>query len=116
MATISKLKPGQIVYSVERRRMGNTTLTTISVYDVRIIEVHERHVTASWNGNRPQDFYRHEIGHWKVKKPITVETGMWGQVRLARRDEIAAMTSMYLAKGGVIPAFSGACLAHCVQP
>ena len=71
MASINKLSPGQTVYSVERRRMGNTTIRIGSLFGVKIISVDvENHkVVASWNGNPPKVFYAKSIKAWKVKKP-----------------------------------------------
>ena len=91
MATMPKLKPGQIVWNIRRHRMGNTTARTISVYQIRVIEVHADHVIASWNGNRPEAYREREVRTWKVKEPITVKT--WGGMgaRLATREEIKKM-------------------------
>lgn len=90
MATLSKLKVGQVVYSVESGRMGHTTISTVSVYEVQIKEIHEDHVIASWNSNKPQRFGRREIGRWRISKPLTKE-GFFGSARLLRRDEIKAL-------------------------
>lgn len=95
---LEKMKPGQTLYDVQRRRMGHTTLSTVSVYEVKILEVHisplgggSSYALASWNQNRPEKFYRGHAERWRPKPPILIETGMIGQKRLARRDEIAAM-------------------------
>ena len=65
---ISQLQPGQIVYNVIRRKMGNTTLRTTGVFSIRVVEVRTNqgkydtgvpisdYVLASWNGNRPEKF------------------------------------------------------------
>jgi hypothetical protein len=39
MADIKKLKPGQLVYSVETQKLGNTELSIRALYRVRILEV-----------------------------------------------------------------------------
>lgn len=87
------LKPGQVVWSVERRKLGNTELRTTSVFAVVVKEVcldaPSPHVVASWNGNRPQRFYRRGVSRWRKDKPLTVSTGLGA--RLATRDEIKAM-------------------------
>lgn len=95
---LERMKPGQIVYDVQRRRMGNTLLSTIAVYEVRILEVHispqgggSSYALASWNHNRPEKYYRGAAERWKPKPPILIETGMMGQKRRATREEIAAM-------------------------
>lgn len=69
MATIGKLKPGQTVWSVESRRMGNTMMREKAIFAVRIIEVHEQSVIASWNGNKPGTFGLKSIQKWRVNKP-----------------------------------------------
>lgn len=90
MASISKLKPGQICYTVTRHKMGNTTLSTISVHHVRVIEVHEDHVVASWNSNAARKYFDRDVAKWKVNKPVTI-SGAMGYRRLATRAEIAEM-------------------------
>jgi hypothetical protein len=69
MATLSKLKAGQIVYSVERQQMGNTSARRNALYEVRIVEIRDGYVIASWNGNPPRSFNAKSIAKWKVKKP-----------------------------------------------
>jgi hypothetical protein len=88
---IEKLQPGQVVYSVERRNMGNTATKTTSVFSVRIVEIDpdKRWVLASWNGNPPSKFYGRSVSKWREKKPVMVTSG-FGR-RLATREEIKAM-------------------------
>jgi hypothetical protein len=85
---IDKLTVGQTVYSVERRNMGNTTLRTTSVFDVRIMEIdpEKRWVMASWNGNTPRKYYLGSIVKWKEKEPVLVHS-MTGSSRLATEEE-----------------------------
>lgn len=90
MASISKLKPEQICFTVTRHNMGNTTMSTISVHKVRIKEVHEDHVVASWNGNTARKYYDRDVAKWKVSEPVTISSAM-GHRRLATRAEIAEM-------------------------
>lgn len=72
MAVLSKLKPGMIVYSVQRQRMGNTTMSRGCLFNVEIISVdHEdESVVASWNSNKPQRFFKNSWSKWKIKKPV----------------------------------------------
>lgn len=65
MATISRLKPGQVVYSVQSQR------TMRACFSVTIVEIDPagQWVLASWNGNRPQKYREHNVKSWKVKKP-----------------------------------------------
>lgn len=69
MARLSKLKPGQIVYDVRNRRMGNTMMRHKDVFEVRIIEVFEDYVLASWNKNPARMYYGTSMNGWKVKRP-----------------------------------------------
>lgn len=94
MARLEKVKPGQVLYTVTTHRLGNTTLRTVSVHDVKVLEVHIRngggsdHAVASWNGNRPEKFYRGAVARWKTKKPELVDIG-FGAKRLRRRSDAA---------------------------
>lgn len=87
---IAALQPGDTVYSVEKIKMGNTSVSTVVVYSVVISEVHENHVVASWNGNRPKVFREPTIKKWKKEKPILISVGM-GAKRLATKAEIAGL-------------------------
>jgi len=80
------------VYDVARTKMGNTTLSTVSVWTVRIISVDvggERCV-ASWNGNTPKTFYTSSIKRWRRDEPALVELED-GRSRLATRAELKAL-------------------------
>jgi hypothetical protein len=80
MATISRLKPGQVVYSLERQRMGNTTMTIKVCYSIQITEIDpdQKWVMASWNSNPPRRFYERSVRKWKIKKPEPKGTIMGG--------------------------------------
>ena len=86
---LESLKPGMIVYDVQRYRMGSTTLSSVCVYDVEIISVDTANNTAvaSWNGNKPSMYYRRQVARWRKSKPRLIRTGMFGQMRIARRGE-----------------------------
>jgi hypothetical protein len=83
-----KLQPGMTVYDVGRHKMGNTTLTTVAVWTVRVLEVdaERRRVVASWNTNAPRTFYERDVAKWREKAPMLVGTVMGGK-RLATREE-----------------------------
>ncbi len=83
-----KLKPGMTLYDVVRHKMGNTTLTTVAVFAVRVLEVdaERRRVVASWNSNAPRTFYAHNVAKWREKPPMLVRT-FFGGARLATREE-----------------------------
>ena len=88
---IDKLKPGQIVYDVGRHKMGNTTLSTVAVWSVRIVSVAEdgRSVVASWNNNKPHTYYARDVAKWRLSEPVLIKSG-WGH-RLATREELKAL-------------------------
>ncbi|MDX6914729.1 hypothetical protein R9X49_06365 [Pectobacterium carotovorum] len=87
---ISSLKPGDIVWSVLRLNMGNTTIKSIGVFSVKVCEVHENYVIASWNGNPREKFRERTISKWRRNKPVTIRL-MTGNYRLATREEIKSM-------------------------
>jgi len=64
---IEKLKPGDVVYSVQRRKMGNTTMSTTVVYSVKImtIDSERRFVIASINGNPPREYFPGQLSKWR---------------------------------------------------
>lgn len=85
---LEKLNPGAKVYSVRKYTMGNTTMSSIGVYDVDVVSVnHEnRTVVASCNGNTPATYREHIWSKWRVKKPRLVKS-TFGSYRLAKRGE-----------------------------
>ncbi|WP_312740480.1 hypothetical protein [Cedecea neteri] len=89
---LGKLEPGMVVWDVRKHNMGNTTVKTVSVYQVSIIEVNkdEGWFIFSWNGNKPQKGYEGAAAKLKKNKPITIRSPM-GYSRLATREEIKAM-------------------------
>ena len=86
---IEKLKPGMIVYDVGRHKMGNTTLSTVSVWEVEIesIDIQNELVRAHWNHNNYKDYGKHIWSKWRIKEPLLIRTAM-GSYRLATRGEI----------------------------
>jgi hypothetical protein len=90
MATLSKLKPGDVLYDVHSHKMGNTTMSTMGCWAVRVIEVHEHHIVASWNGNPARTMNSMAVQKLRVSEPAMVSNGM-GRQRLATRAELKAM-------------------------
>jgi len=88
---IEKLSEGQILYSAEKKGAGNTSMTTILVYRVRIKSIAEdkKSFMASWNGNTARKYSKVPTT-WKVKKPIIVQNHFTS--RLATKDEITTGT------------------------
>lgn len=72
MATISKIKVGQVLYDKRRYKMGHTTMTTWGVWPVFVKEVdpNGEFIIASWNGNKPRRMFGKEVSKLRVKEPI----------------------------------------------
>lgn len=89
---LEKLEPGMVVWDVRKHNMGNTTVKTVSVYQVSIIEVNKEEgwFIYSWNGNNPRKGYEGQTAKFKKNKPVTIRSQM-GYARLATREEIKAM-------------------------
>jgi len=86
-----KIKPGMLAYDVGRQKLGNTTLSTVAVWSVKIISVdaENRTVEASWNYNPARTYSEREYKKWREAKPTLVE-GFFGDHRLATKDETQA--------------------------
>jgi len=78
MAAISRIKPGQVLFTVKRMKMGNTTMSKQVVHPVtvRTVDPGGRFVEASWNGNAVEKFYEQEVAKWKVKDPSKKPAGV----------------------------------------
>ena len=89
---IEKLLPGIIVYDVHKHKMGNTTISTVGVWPVHIIDVDTETmtVTASWSGNKSQKYHESTWSKWRLKEPVLIRSRM-GYCRIATRAEIKAM-------------------------
>jgi hypothetical protein len=76
MASISRLKKGQVVYSIESQKMGNTNIAIKVCYDVRIVEIDldGRFVMGSWNGNPPRKYREDSVKKWRVSEPAVKGT------------------------------------------
>lgn len=88
---LEKMKPGMVVYSVSRQKIGNTTLSTVAVHPVQIVDVDVARgiVNARWNFNASRCYYRREAEKWREKEPVLVKSG-WA-MRLATRAELRTM-------------------------
>ena len=88
----NSLIQGGTYYTVTRHKMGNTTISTVSVHAVIVISLDSvrETVIASWNGNTPQKYYEHQYKKWRKTKPVLIN-GAFGVARLATREEIAKM-------------------------
>ena len=71
MATLSRLKPGQTLYTITKQKMGNTTIRINVMHHVIVKEVFpdEGYCIASWNGNTPRRYSAFQVKSWRVNKP-----------------------------------------------
>lgn len=69
MVAFHTVKPGDRLYDCRRQKMGNTTMTQLACWDVRVLEVHDRHVVARWNGNAPTSFGVRDVERWRRTEP-----------------------------------------------
>jgi len=81
-----RIKVGDILYDVHSERLGNTTIRSVGVWRVKILEVHEDHAIVSWNGNSPQRYSRKQIARLRAKEPTLIKCGFG--YRLAKRGEV----------------------------
>lgn len=88
MASLEKIKAGDVLYDVHSHRMGNTTLRSMGCWSVRVIQVEESGAWVSWNGNSEQFYSRQRLKGLRTKKPVMV-TDFAGRQRVARKNEIA---------------------------
>jgi len=70
MVAFSTVKAGDTYWQKARVKMGNTTMSRTVVYPVKIIEVHDDHVIASWNSNTPKKMYERQITKLFRNKPV----------------------------------------------
>lgn len=63
MASFDRIKVGDVLYDCHRQRMGNTTMTRMACFTVKVLEIdaENRRATVSWNDNRPVVYHEHRI-------------------------------------------------------
>lgn len=85
---------GATFYSRRRHKMGNTTLSTLGEWVVRVLEgwdPERGYAVVSWNGNRPERYYAHALKSlyaWSIydTNEAEVVTGVWDRiVKVTRR-------------------------------
>lgn len=71
MATLEKIKVGDVLYDVHRTRAGNTTMTVQGIWEVYVKEVHidEGYALCSWNGNPATKYFGHGLSKLRTKEP-----------------------------------------------
>lgn len=83
MATLSKLRPGDILYDVHSERAGNTTMRRQGEWTVRVIEVHDDHAMCSWNGNPATKYRERDLKKLRVKPAAKLN----GHIRACPRSK-----------------------------
>lgn len=76
MATLSKLKPGQILYDAKRARgFGAVRGQTFDVWPVYVVSVHEDHAICHWNSpaNPARPYFADALKRLRVKHPNQTE-------------------------------------------
>ena len=86
-----KIEAGMVLYDVHSYKMGNTNLSSIGVWPVRIISVDKERGCAvvRWNGNKEQTYHRFSLEKLKAKEPDLVRTA-FGAYRRQTKEEKAA--------------------------
>ncbi len=69
MVAFTALKAGDILYEVHRTRSAQARSSRTSCFTVKVIEVHDTHVMASWNMNPPQRYSPRQVLRWRRTPP-----------------------------------------------
>lgn len=64
-----KVKAGDTLYDVHRHKLGNTTMSELGLWTVKIITVDERGAHVSWNGNRAEWWPKTKVSKLYAKPP-----------------------------------------------
>jgi hypothetical protein len=71
------VKEGDVLFDVHRTKMGNTAMSRMGWWTVRVLRIEaydsagrqRRRFIVSWNGNREQTYYEHQIRRLRRSKP-----------------------------------------------
>lgn len=93
-----KIEKGMELFDCHSYRMGNTTMRSLGVWPVRVLEVdiERRRAFVSWNGNRPEWYYERDLAKLKKDEPILIRTRMGS--RRPTKEERAAILAERKAK------------------
>ena len=71
MASFDRIKPGDILYDCHKEKMGNTTLSRMGCWSVRVIEVdpEKRRALCSWNTNPAKWWTERSLAKLRRSKP-----------------------------------------------
>jgi hypothetical protein len=66
-----KIKPGMVLLDIRRERAGNTTMTRLGKWTVKIVSVDEatRSAHVIWNGNREGRWSEGRLRKLYIKEP-----------------------------------------------
>ena len=78
---------GDVLWDCHKRRMGNTTVSEMSCWQVKVLEISEDRKTfqCSWNTNPARTYYRSQIAKLR-RSPATkkVSGRQWGDLHVAK--------------------------------
>ena len=102
-----KIRPGMVLYDRHRERAGNTTMSRLGEWAVRIVGVDsaKRSAVVSWNGNREQVYFEsslEKLKNWSMYgMDVIREEGLVGtrSARKMTKAEIAARDAAARAPG-----------------
>lgn len=71
MIAFEKIVAGMVLYDLHREKLGNTTMSELGAWPVKIIEVdyERRSALVRWNGNAPKRLYGRELTRLCLKLP-----------------------------------------------
>lgn len=71
MVAFNTIKPGDVLYQTQRMKMGNTTMTTLRTFTVRIesVDAEKRTAMARWNGNFPVRYGERQLAKLRRTPP-----------------------------------------------
>lgn len=86
-----KIQAGMTLYDRHRHGMGNTTMTDLGEWQVRVLRVvgEERKALVSWNGNAEVWWPAHRLSQlysWSMYDPgVEVKRGLLGRIISVKR-------------------------------
>lgn len=71
MASFDRIKVGDVLYDVHREKMGNTNMTRLGCWEVRVVEIdtEKRQALCSWNHNPPRWYTERGLSKLRRSKP-----------------------------------------------
>lgn len=71
MASFDRINHGDVLYDVHRVKVGNTTMSRLGCWEVRVISVDRDKRTAmcSWNSNAPRLYTERALAKLRRSRP-----------------------------------------------